>query len=248
MSKEANRIIQRYYSGKDIYDYTTLTEAYNAAALDYFNSQMPAFLPSPGEDFNDIVFVRTAFFRNDDWDRFVLNKVTKWYKWAYIDKRQEPAPSERDREKLVEIPEQLLDELVYSGKFVNGSSDTDQETWSKWLMTFHRYPMTKSHIYSLFSDDSAPGYIYIIRAGLSSKYKIGWTEDKNIEKRKAGLQTGSPDPLIIVDFFPASSRKTEQTIHEIYRRNNVLGEWFELSDEAVSNLSSPEWRKQNNIY
>jgi hypothetical protein len=209
---------------------------------------MPPFLPSPHAVFNDDIYLRIAFFRHDDWNRIVHHKITKGHKWMTIDKRRGVKPPEDEREKLVDIPPGLIQELVYEDDMDRSGPETDQKTWSKWLITYQRDHITRSHIYSLFSDDSAPGYIYIFRAGMSDRYKIGWTEEKNIEKRKASLQTGSSEPLNVAGFFPASSKKTEQTIHRLHQKKNIQGEWFELSADEVSNLLSAEWRKQKNIF
>lgn len=244
---EINRIIQKYFSGEDIHDYQVYSKVYNTAALDYFHSQMPPFLPSLGNDFNEDIFVLAAFFSPDDWNRFILHKVTKWYKWNYFDERHGRKPSEDESGNLVEIPAQLLNEVVYADNLYR--SETDQETWSKWRMTFNRYPMNKSHVFSLFGDELTPGYIYVFRSGLSNRYKIGFTKGKDVEKgRKPGLQTGSPEPLILIDVFPASGIKTEKTIHDIFSKNRISGEWFELTDEELLNLCSPEWRRRKNIF
>lgn len=240
---EIKKLIEKYYLDKD----KDISSLLKDAALDYCNTQMPTFI-SPfaidAEEKEDI-YVRTAYFNCFDWNYFVLNKVTKWYAWAYFNERVGLKPNSNEEHKLIDIPEVFRKE-IHKDRLKR--SESDQETWSKWLMTFRRYPISKSHIYSLYCEESAAGYIYVFRSGLSNRYKIGWTSDGNIEKRKASLQTGSSEPLIIIEFFPVGGRKAEKSIHNIFSKNRISGEWFELTEEELANLLSLDWRRENNIF
>lgn len=239
--KEIERLVKRYFLNNNQDVYTRLA----AASADYCNAQMPLFLSSFDEDVRENIYVHTAYFNYFDWNYFVLNKVTKWYSWAYFNNRVGPKPKPDEEEELIEIPEHHLKNISNDNL---KRTEANQETWSKWLMTFHRYPITKSYIYGLFNEESASGYIYVLRSGLSNRYKIGWTADSNIEKRKSSLQTGAAEPLILIEFFPAASRKTEQTIHSTFSKNRLSGEWFELADEELAKLLSSEWRRKNSIF
>jgi hypothetical protein len=116
--QETKRIIENYYVGKKIEDYSLFSAMYQAAAIDYFNSQMPSYLPPPGVAFNEDIYLRTAFFRNDDWHRIVHHKITKSNKWENIDRRHGIKPSEEEREALVDIPPALIDELVHEDEWI----------------------------------------------------------------------------------------------------------------------------------
>jgi len=71
-------------------------------------------------------------------------------------------------------------------------------------------------------------YIYIIQAGRKGPYKIGVA--KNVERRMSVLQTGNHKQLYIVAKFDFGSQKNalraESTMHWIYRKNRIRGEWF----------------------
>ena len=248
---ELQQIIAKHYVSTD----RELEDAYETAAQDYYHSLVPPLLSidsfcdrvqkARGSGCHDNLLIRTAYFNATDWNHHVLHKTTRYILWKYIDDEKGPKPAEEDYNIAVNIPEHYL-ENVYEDKLKR--SESDEETWSKWLLTFRRYPITKSHIYSLFDEDGGKGYVYIAKAGISNHYKIGFTENSDIDKRLSAHQTSSHEKIERIGSFPVSSKKTERTIHKKFSHKKVRGEWFELSDEEVKDLLSSEWRKKNNIF
>lgn len=245
LKKEIDNLINKYFRNKDLWNYDKIITAYNDAALDYYNSQVPLFLSLQNYDIKEDIFVRTAYFSDYDWNCYVLHKVTKNVLWRDFNNKTGLKPSPEERDDLVDLPEQHL-ERIYEDDLER--SESDEDTWSKWLLTFHRYPMTKSHIYSLYNKENTSGYIYLFRSEHTNRCKIGWTEDEDVEKRKSQIQTASPETIEIVGFFPVSGRKSEKTLHRLFSEKKVIGEWFELSKDDIHNLLSPEWRRTNNIF
>ncbi len=244
--KEAvQQVMNRFYANKDLWNVPLVEEAYRNAALNYCNSAMPLFLSSVAADLSEDVYIDTAYFSKHDWNFHVLRKVTRSYKWQYLDERHGPKPKPEVDQNLVDVPPEHSEKVSENDLRV---SEANEIAWSMWLMTFQRYPVSKAHIYSLFSKESAAGYIYIFRAGMSCSYKLGWTADSDIGKRQSSLQTASRDPLIIVDFFPVSNRRAEKSLHDIFANKRTLGEWFDLSDEDIYHLRSADWRRGNNIF
>ncbi len=73
------------------------------------------------------------------------------------------------------------------------------------------------------------GLIYVIRAG--ERVKIAWCA-RNVDKRRAELQTGSPEKLEIIAVFPGT-RSEEAEYHRRFARDRCHDggqEWFRLSD------------------
>lgn len=79
------------------------------------------------------------------------------------------------------------------------------------------------------------GYIYLIgEQGEKNRYKIGFTRDKDIEKRMKKLQTGNSNELFIKHiFFSPQVTKLEKMLHFRYSNNHAINEWFEMSDNDV---------------
>jgi len=72
----------------------------------------------------------------------------------------------------------------------------------------------------------------IIRAN----YKIGCSKT-NATKRKDTLQTGNPNELEITHVFKTEHPfKLEKMLHNHYKNNHLLNEWFELTNEEVLNF------------
>lgn len=248
---ELQRIIKIYYESHE----DDLEETYERAAQDYYHSVVPPFLSiesfcdrvqkEHGTGCHDNIQIRTAYFDAVDWNHHILHKTTRYILWRDFDERKGPEPAEENYNDLVNIPEPYLDN-IYEDKLKR--SESDEVTWSKWLLTFQRYPITKSHLYSFFDEDGGRGYVYIAKAGMSNHYKIGFTENSDIDKRLSAHQTSSHEKIERIGAFPVSSKKTEKTIHKKFSHKKVRGEWFELSDEDVKNLLSTEWRRKNNIF
>lgn len=102
--------------------------------------------------------------------------------------------------------------------------------------------------FSFFPEEQKKGFIYVIRRGDTSEYKIGWTAHPDINKRCKSLQTGSSEILTERGSFQTSSQKTEKIIHKIFEKQRKSGEWFDLTEGQVINLLNPYWRQKNNIY
>jgi len=79
------------------------------------------------------------------------------------------------------------------------------------------------------------GYVYLIgEENDESKYKIGSTKCKDINNRLKQLQTGNSNPLFIREYYETSRPfKLETMLHNRFKNNNVIGEWFELSDDDI---------------
>lgn len=75
------------------------------------------------------------------------------------------------------------------------------------------------------------GYVYILRS--ADLYKIGFAT--NVQARVNSLKTGSPFPLEIISWWPAS-QKEEQQLHKRYAEYRRHGEWFEIPGDVVKQL------------
>lgn len=74
-----------------------------------------------------------------------------------------------------------------------------------------------------------PGYVYLIRAVGTNRYKIG--RSINLQTRLQQLQRQSPYPLEIVKAFKTSNPSwDEASLHETYKDYKVYGEWFEFDE------------------
>ena len=75
------------------------------------------------------------------------------------------------------------------------------------------------------------GYVYLIgEIGNDSRYKIGSTRSKDVNKRLKQLQTGSSSELYIKESFETEYPfKLEKMLHNHFKEKNLIGEWFELS-------------------
>lgn len=80
-----------------------------------------------------------------------------------------------------------------------------------------------------------PGFIYLIHAVGSNRYKIGRTA--RIESRLARLKAQAPYPMeLIHHFWTDDSTGMEATLHTKFQSKRVHGEWFELSDEDIETI------------
>jgi hypothetical protein len=79
------------------------------------------------------------------------------------------------------------------------------------------------------------GYIYLIgEIGNENRYKIGSTRCKDINKRLKQLQTGNSEELYIKESFETTHPfKLETMLHNRFKSSNLIGEWFELSNDDV---------------
>lgn len=77
------------------------------------------------------------------------------------------------------------------------------------------------------------GVVYFVRDGAGA-VKIGFTSDSP-DKRLAALQTSNPNKLELVGFF-AARKCDETTIHRMFRRHRLKGEWFKESELTLSRV------------
>jgi len=84
------------------------------------------------------------------------------------------------------------------------------------------------------------GFIYLFEtvSEYETKYKIGYTRNKaTLKKRVKSLQTGNPEKIRIVDYFPTKhGRQVETTLHNIFSIKRLEGEWFDLEIYDVKNF------------
>lgn len=105
----------------------------------------------------------------------------------------------------------------------NGISTSD---WPGWK----RYIGSKPTFDDRATDRS--GFVYLIRCGETNRYKIGIS--KNVLGRVETLQTGNPEKLHVVCYFPAiDAQAKEQELHKHYEEKQVMREWFELTEKDV---------------
>jgi len=82
------------------------------------------------------------------------------------------------------------------------------------------------------------GYVYVVSFEDSilrraNPYaKIGKAND--VEKRLSGIQTGSPLKLQMFGYIKSESPTTaEKHIHKLLKTENVMGEWFQVSQKLI---------------
>jgi hypothetical protein len=86
---------------------------------------------------------------------------------------------------------------------------------------------------------STAGYIYLLHAVGTNRYKIGLT--KNVVRRIAALAKQSPFPVEVIHHYQTNDMKREESLlHDAFKEYRVHGEWFELPDFAVSEICSLE--------
>ena len=76
------------------------------------------------------------------------------------------------------------------------------------------------------------GYVYLIgETENPGKYKIGSTRAKKVDNRLKQLQTGNSSELYIKESFETDYPfKLEKMLHNHFKSSNLIGEWFELSE------------------
>ena len=79
------------------------------------------------------------------------------------------------------------------------------------------------------------GFVYLIgEINSDNKYKIGSTRVKSINKRLKQLQTGNSNELFIKSFYETDKPfKLETMLHNRFKDNNVIGEWFEMKEDEI---------------
>lgn len=80
------------------------------------------------------------------------------------------------------------------------------------------------------------GYIYLVHAVNTTRYKIGWT--KNPERRLEQLKQQSPFPLKLVEiFYTEDCLAEENRLHRVAAKYRSHGEWFDLPDWWLENVA-----------
>ena len=79
------------------------------------------------------------------------------------------------------------------------------------------------------------GYVYLIgEKDNIGKYKIGSTKAKDVNKRLKQLQTGNSSELFIKEYYETEHPfKLEKMLHNHFKSSNLIGEWFELSENDI---------------
>jgi predicted GIY-YIG superfamily endonuclease len=90
------------------------------------------------------------------------------------------------------------------------------------------------------SDKSKRGSVYFIRDGIGN-IKIGVAKD--VDKRKAGLQTANPNELEIFYIMSVPNMEyavsIEKALHDMFNKERVRGEWFKEKN-ILGFLREPE--------
>ena len=84
-----------------------------------------------------------------------------------------------------------------------------------------------------YTINSLKGYVYLICDSANELYKIGVTKG-DIQKRMKKLQTGNATELFLVNYHETNyPYRIESMLHNHFKSQNVLNEWFELSKEDI---------------
>ena len=82
-----------------------------------------------------------------------------------------------------------------------------------------------------------PGFLYVVEAEGTDRYKIGRTAVDASERIKS-FSTGCPFPIKTISVTEVfSSVIAEQFFHEKYQAQRVKGEWFELTSEQAAAIA-----------
>lgn len=83
-------------------------------------------------------------------------------------------------------------------------------------------------------------FVYLIGEDETiNRFKIGVTKCNDINKRLKKLQTGNSNELFIKHVYETDRPfKLETMLHNYYKHNNILNEWYELSPDDVKSFCS----------
>ncbi len=70
--------------------------------------------------------------------------------------------------------------------------------------------------------------VYFISDG--NHVKIGYTKSDDINKRLKGLQTSSPETLIVEGLIKNANERDERELHKLFKDERQRGEWFKLTN------------------
>lgn len=84
-------------------------------------------------------------------------------------------------------------------------------------------------------------FLYLIKEEFPSEkeiyYKIGITKEKDPYKRLKKLQTGNPNILSFQFLFETKyPYKLESIMHEYYKNQKMLNEWYDLTQSDIENF------------
>lgn len=92
------------------------------------------------------------------------------------------------------------------------------------------------------------GYVYLIYDTGNNLYKIGVTRN-NDNKRIKSLQAGNPTELRIIHLYECEYPfRLETMLHNRYKNNNVLNEWFDMKDSDVIDFKNICDKLNNQIH
>ena len=123
-----------------------------------------------------------------------------------------------------------LRELVYS--MIEHISDYSKEDLNNYIINPTFINMNSPEIQEELKqeNDNKNPVVYFINESGTDNIKIGYTN--NIESRLSTLQTGNSNELIIVKTIDCASIdsafKLEYIYHELYKKNHIRGEWFNI--------------------
>ena len=108
---------------------------------------------------------------------------------------------------------------------------------------FLSYAVTKS-IFSGFESwnpeerqHDKSGFVYLVKQSINGYCKIG--KSKNPYKRLQSLQTGNPLEVVVLErVFSLDCFKLEHLLHQYFSAYWIRGEWFDLSDELISEFGA----------
>lgn len=123
-----------------------------------------------------------------------------------------------------------LRELVYS--MIEHISEYSKEDLIDYIInpTFINMNSTEIQEELKQENDNKNPVVYFIKESGTDNIKIGYTAD--ISSRLSTLQTGNSNELIIVKTIECASIdsafKLEHIYHELYKKNHIRGEWFNI--------------------
>jgi hypothetical protein len=99
----------------------------------------------------------------------------------------------------------------------------------------------KRDLIEKISDDRGkyPGFVYFIQGESGGPIKIGYAKD--VSRRIAEIQTGFPDNLICLTFFPGNI-PMEQLIHKDLKQYWLRGEWYKPDPFVLKKMKAYEKR------
>jgi len=102
------------------------------------------------------------------------------------------------------------------------------------VLTIAQYSTLKTAL-TITASKRTPDYIYVIK--YNNTYKIGMSS--NVEGRFKKLVTSSPVPLTLVySQYVGDAKQVEKSLHIKYKECNSHGEWFNLADTQVKEITT----------